>query len=425
MRWYRRFWCEDAGQTIPLLALLLVAMLGMTGLVLDGGTLMDERRQVQNAADAAAWAGAFRLQTAGAEAARADALNYAARQGYNNDGATNTVEVSIPPASGSYQGRSGYVQVTVRKNVELSFIQLVWLGAANVAATATAGVEPSVGPYAIISLERSCSVTGLGTSGNNDRLRAINGGIMVNSCSPSAAMWTSGNGAVPTIYGHPIHVVGGWGGPPGAYSETPQQVPVPVADPFSGFDPNYGGLGLPNRGPKDFSGNDEATLSPGVYDHIRIGGQARVTLNPGVYVIKGGDFKFSGQGSLTGQGVTIFLAGSFFPNNAGTFGELKLTGQGTVNLTAPTSGPYAGLLFYQKTDGQIVDAQIAGNGNATHLSGSIYLPKADVTITGNGSLTTIQAQFIARTITGGGNSNLAVDLDKNLVRKVPRPALVE
>jgi hypothetical protein len=49
---------HDRGATIVLLALSLVALLAVAGLAVDGGALYADRRQVQNAADAAAMAGA-------------------------------------------------------------------------------------------------------------------------------------------------------------------------------------------------------------------------------------------------------------------------------------------------------------------------------------------------------------------------------
>lgn len=48
----------EHGATIVLLALSLVALLAVAGLAVDGGALYADRRQVQNAADAAAMAGA-------------------------------------------------------------------------------------------------------------------------------------------------------------------------------------------------------------------------------------------------------------------------------------------------------------------------------------------------------------------------------
>ena len=52
---------DDRGAMTVLLAVSLVALLGLTGLVVDGGRAYADRRAVQNAADAAALAGAGAL----------------------------------------------------------------------------------------------------------------------------------------------------------------------------------------------------------------------------------------------------------------------------------------------------------------------------------------------------------------------------
>ncbi|MER3414583.1 MAG: hypothetical protein C4346_19755 [Chloroflexota bacterium] len=52
---------SEAGATIVLLALSLVALMALAGLVVDGGAAYADRRQTQNAADAAALAGATAL----------------------------------------------------------------------------------------------------------------------------------------------------------------------------------------------------------------------------------------------------------------------------------------------------------------------------------------------------------------------------
>ena len=52
---------QRRGAVIVLLALLLVAIMGALAIALDGGVLMDDRRQVQSAADAAALTAATQL----------------------------------------------------------------------------------------------------------------------------------------------------------------------------------------------------------------------------------------------------------------------------------------------------------------------------------------------------------------------------
>ncbi len=56
---------ESSGQSIVLIALMLVVLLGMAGLVFDGGTAYAERRRMQNGADAGALAGAQQLTKTG------------------------------------------------------------------------------------------------------------------------------------------------------------------------------------------------------------------------------------------------------------------------------------------------------------------------------------------------------------------------
>ena len=55
-----------------------------------------------------------------------------------------------------------------------------------------------------------------------------------------------------------------------------------------------------------------------------------IVLKPGLYVIKDGAFAVNGGSSLTGAGVTIFLA------NAGA--SLQLNGNSVVRLAAPAGG---------------------------------------------------------------------------------------
>jgi hypothetical protein len=99
-----------------------------------------------------------------------------------------------------------------------------------------------------------------------------------------------------------------------------------------------------------------------------------VTMDPGTYVFTG-TLDFSGGGSLSGTGVTLYFAG---PN--GTLGGSG-NGNTTVNLTAPTSGPYNGILIYQDpTDTNT--AEFNGTPNTT-LTGVIYIPGALLEFSGN------------------------------------------
>ena len=117
-----------------------------------------------------------------------------------------------------------------------------------------------------------------------------------------------------------------------------------MADPLAG-------LAVPSLTGKATSINlacGKQTINPGIYSQIKVSGSsASLTLNPGVYVITGGGLSVSSAASITGNGVMIYNAGSTYPTAGGTYGGIALSTTGTVNLSAPTTGAYAGILFFQ------------------------------------------------------------------------------
>ncbi len=60
----RRLTREEAGAVLPLAAIFLVGLVAVAGLVADGGYVLVQRRDLQNAADAAAAAGAMQVDEA-------------------------------------------------------------------------------------------------------------------------------------------------------------------------------------------------------------------------------------------------------------------------------------------------------------------------------------------------------------------------
>ncbi|MCH8010190.1 MAG: Tad domain-containing protein [Chloroflexi bacterium] len=117
----------ERGQMLVMIALLTTAMLGLVGLAIDTGFHFVERRQLQNAADHAAIAAAYELKNGGSTADAAEvALAYAAANGYDNDGTTNTVTFNSPATSGNFAGEEGSIEVVVRDlNVRTFFIHVL------------------------------------------------------------------------------------------------------------------------------------------------------------------------------------------------------------------------------------------------------------------------------------------------------------
>jgi Flp pilus assembly protein TadG len=101
-----------------LVAVCLTVLLSFVAIAVDGGMLLDSRRRVQAAADAAAmaavedlylnWRTNQGLDPDGTAAAKA--MDNAAANGFTN------VVVNIPPQSGYFTGKAGYAEVIVTYN---------------------------------------------------------------------------------------------------------------------------------------------------------------------------------------------------------------------------------------------------------------------------------------------------------------------
>src|SRR3984957_5971648 len=134
-------------------------------------------------------------------------------------------------------------------------------------------------------------------------------------------------------------------------------------------------------------------------------------MNPGVYVIAGGGFTVSGNGNISASGVTIYNAGSAYPNTGGSFGAINLSGNGKLTLSAPTTGTYAGLGIFQSRDNTQA-LSLSGN-NLTGITGSIYAANAQLTLSGNAQLKdalivgtmNLSGNAIFNTFTSGGSDS--------------------
>jgi hypothetical protein len=150
--------------------------------------------------------------------------------------------------------------------------------------------------------------------------------------------------------------------------------------------PNLGGGGTFTIGPSTAGG----TIC---YNGLQIGNGATATLKPGIYIING-SLTVNGGSPVTGTGVTFY-----FP--AG--GSLNLSNGATFNLTAPTSGTYDGILFYQnRSNSTAVSIQ---GGTTSTLVGILYFPDANLTLSG-GSSTSTYASVVASTLTFSGGITL-------------------
>ena len=120
----------EQGQAIVLVALFMVGMVAVVGLVGDGGMVFAQRRDLQNAADAAALAGAMQIdetvyrESSGgsvvldASAARRATLEFLAEEGdleYSVDVSPDRVEVAV-----AREAKTGFLRVIGFNSVEIT-----------------------------------------------------------------------------------------------------------------------------------------------------------------------------------------------------------------------------------------------------------------------------------------------------------------
>jgi hypothetical protein len=123
---------------------------------------------------------------------------------------------------------------------------------------------------------------------------------------------------------------------------------------------------------------------------ITIGPLANVTFMPGTYVIRSGGLlgmqggmSFDLLSNVTGNGVTFY--------NYGPYGGINFLASsvtlGHVVLTAPTSGTYAGMLFFQDPGDTAAAVILSSSSLNTTLTGTYYFPTAMLTCAASGSAT--------------------------------------
>ncbi len=139
---------SESGQTLVIFALALTVLIGFLALTFDIGMMALERRSAQNAADAAALAGAQMLPD-NPNAAIADATTYAALNGISADELASVTVLSTFVANDS-------IEVAVSRDVSFAFAGVLgfFSGTVNVSATASSGGVVGVALLAPLAVEQ-------------------------------------------------------------------------------------------------------------------------------------------------------------------------------------------------------------------------------------------------------------------------------
>jgi hypothetical protein len=399
-RLLRGFLSDRAGNIMIVVGVSLPVFITVLGMGFEVTLWYLAERSLQNAADSAAVAASMNKDGNYAAEARAVAAQYGFVDGSDNVSVTVTPGVTCPSGSGTC------FQVTISKPTPLYLIRMAGYngnitvnGERMVALTSSATAEQTMEKreYCILAL------AGLPGQSNNEGIRC-NGcpkadltgcNVMSNntaSCVGHTTLadigdaYSTNNGCGVRQNSNQSHVYDPYDGladniPADPCGGVYPQIPSKKSDPA---------LPAGNQwsGPKTIDGN------VAVCGDLQLAGDVDVTNSAGdggVLTIWNGRLDTNGHTLRTAAGyLTIVFAGG---NGAYTHAP---TGTGKLDFAAPTEGDWKGMAIYQAptlTSG--VDVAEAGNLPTWNITGMVYMPHADVTLSGaiNKSATNGEACF--------------------------------
>jgi hypothetical protein len=227
---------------------------------------------------------------------------------------------------------------------------------------------------------------------------------IIDESTNSKGIETSGGGC---ITGSSIQVVGNYNGSCFTPSVPTTNITSP-GDPFSGKYPR------PTPGTCTATGwhNNGTSIGPGAYcgGIVISSSGTTVTATAGTYILLGGGLTVSGGANLSGTGVTFI---NLDTNLYGGYKPIVVSGGSSTQLSAPTSGTYEGLLFYQDPNLGSTNynkQNTVSGGSGSQFQGALYFPNSPLVYSGgstqSGAAYTI---IVADTITFSGPSKMGAD----------------
>lgn len=342
--------------SMPLMfALLFGGLMLAAGGALDIANVMKVRSNVQNMADSAALAGAsqYRLGNSDTNVVKQVALAFA-RSALESAGIQGE-----PTATVNEQDRS--VTVAISAKVVLRFIRLGGTVGYGINSKAVA----RAGSSSVICL--------LALGDGSVNLGVSNGKVTANKCNTHSNSKAS-DGLVAeglgTISSKVICTSGGYVGAKNAFDPAPATDCPVAADPLAS-------RMAPSDTKCDFTNFKVEiglqTLRPGVYcGGLVIDKPTRVRMMHGTYVMKDGPLVLTNGASLNMVDAAVYLTGKD--------SVLYFDYTSSLDLSAPVSGPLAGILFFEDRNAPTGRLHQIGSRIAPQLLGTIYLSRGRLVV---------------------------------------------
>ncbi|KAA5803456.1 hypothetical protein F1654_06520 [Alkalicaulis satelles] len=394
---------DRRGQAAVITAVCAPVIVGGGGLGAETALWFYQQRAAQMAADLSAYAGAVEKRAGRDDGAvRASVTEEARRHGYRAD--RGPIAVNMPPLSGPNRTPRA-VEVIIEQSWPRLFSGLFLKDDVRFEVRAVARFEDAR-PACLLALDTAGSQAMRFSGSSETRLTQCD--LMANSIAPDA-LTVSGSGQVLATC---ANTVGGYSATPGLVltdCPEPRTHLPPALDPFDHLDiPVASGCrNIPG-------GSGTRTIQPGRYcNGMTMNGS--IQMEPGVYIVDGGTFRINGSANVIGHGVTIVLT-----NNA----EVQMNGNADIHLSAPTSGPYAGLVLWGDRN-NAPDTSARLNGTASSgLIGALYFPSQTVDMLGNFSGSQGCTRIVAWRMDLSGNANFESDCSHGGVQTIQTPGAV-
>ena len=379
---------EKRGNLTVLSAVAMTALAGMAGLVADYGSGLFSRMEDQRIADMSAMAGAAVYSETSSSSSMTTAVSsLAGLNGYASAHVTPSL-VSSPTGDGNQA-----VKVVVTSTTPLTFAKVLFnQNSLSVGATSYAELKSATAGGCVLALDATAhqaitisgsanvqvpSCTVVSNSNNSDALDMSGSAQLIAACTVSVGGQNTTSGLTLTSCTHPTTGASATVDP---YASLP--APTSMAAPGTSTC-----LSLPNP-PTNIPG--------GYYCHgMNISGTATFQ-SDSIYYVKG-NLAFQGGSNVSGTHVTFFIDRS---------GTTAISGSAVVSLSAPTSGTYAGILFFGDRAGSTSNNNNISGSSGSVLVGTLYYPTQYVTYSGGSSSSTFCTHVIGDTITFSGSAYL-------------------
>jgi hypothetical protein len=452
----------ERGQIVVITAFLFTVIVALAALVIDGGVGVSYRRNLQDAGDAAAIAGANQIKAAGTSrgcsdvdgpppgAPRADVVQAVMDSLAANAPFLGAADAVVTCPAGR---DNDAVRVVVTYRVKTFFASIIGAPETTVQ-TVSAAINGQIfgTTYSVVLLDPGNQSWPNGRRGCPSFLLsggptvAFEGSLQVNStCSMlnGGALSTNGNAtSLSVLNGASLRLVGEYKPQALTISPAPLEHQTPIGDPLFGLPPiDQSGLTVRSTS-RLVLNNTTQVLQPGIYrGGIELRNSSQAYLRPGIYVLKGGGLDVGAQAQVftipdslsttsdatwaadcprTTCGVLLFNTVS----TSGSMGQVSIAAGSTVRLRSyyPDAdtvlgyqyADYLNLLLWQDAHpiptGSYAQPTVRLNGGGSvTVSGTVYAPSAMVEMGGgsggSGGAVNLTLQFISWDLTISGNAS--------------------